>query len=235
MTHVELFWGGDVIYADFKSFERVGHLEYIPLLGGDQATYDPRRLVYAIFKKFGKEKFFSEADAEILSKLMNKSPLSCSLGRYLDAVSCYLGICTKRTYSGEPAMKLEKYLALGTNIFNLDVEVRDNVVPVIDLFRQVDENVKSPLSESDKANISYSIVKKIVESLTDIAIGYANDKNIKKIGLTGGVSYNIPITYMVEERVKNAGLQLVVHNRVPNGDGGISIGQNAIVGNKLLS
>ena len=229
------FWGGDVLFGDFNSFERVGHIEYIPLLGGDQATNDPRRLVYAIFKKFGKEKFFSETESEILSKLMDKSPLSCSLGRYLDAISCYLGICTKRTYSGEPAMKLEKYLAKGNDKYKLKVEIIDNVVQVIDLFNQIDEKIKLPLSESDKANISYSIVKTIVESLTDIAIGYANDKNLKKIGLTGGVSYNIPITNIVYKRVKNAGLQLVVHNRIPNGDGGISIGQNAIVGNKLVS
>lgn len=229
------FWGGDVIYSNFNKFERIGHLEYIPLLGGDQATIDPRRLVYAVFNKIGEEKFFHGSDAEILSKLVNKSPLSCSLGRYLDAISCYLEICTKRTYSGEPAMKLEKYLAIGSNKFNLDCEVKDNVVPVIDLFRQIDEIKKHSLSESEKANIAYSLVKKIVDNLTDIAINYAHSNNINKVGITGGVSYNIPITNMVEKRLKNAGLKLVVHNRVPNGDGGVSIGQNSIVGYKLVS
>ena len=72
------FWGGDVFYSNFKNFKRVGHLEYIPLLGGDQATLDPKRLVYAIFNKIGKEKYFHDNDAKILSKLMHDSPLSCS-------------------------------------------------------------------------------------------------------------------------------------------------------------
>jgi hydrogenase maturation factor HypF (carbamoyltransferase family) len=40
---------------------------------------------------------------------------------------------------------------------------------------------------------------------------------------------------MVNEQVKKSGLPLLVHNRIPNGDGGISIGQNVIVGNKLDS
>jgi len=40
---------------------------------------------------------------------------------------------------------------------------------------------------------------------------------------------------MVETQVKNAGLDFIVHNRIPNGDGGISIGQNAIIGHKLSS
>ena len=40
---------------------------------------------------------------------------------------------------------------------------------------------------------------------------------------------------MVEKRVEEAGLALAVHNTVPNGDGGISVGQNAIAGHKLPS
>ena len=39
---------------------------------------------------------------------------------------------------------------------------------------------------------------------------------------------------MVEARVKKSGLDLLVHNRVPNGDGGICIGQNAIAGSKIM-
>jgi hydrogenase maturation protein HypF len=229
------FWGSEVLRADFTSFDRIGHLEYIPLLGGDQATRDPRRLVFAIFNKIGKEKFFSDNEAQILSKLIDKSPLSCSLGRYLDALSCYLGICTKRTYSGEPAMKLEKYLALGKDKIKFDVEVKNNVVHVIDLFRQLDEVAKNILTEKEKADLCYSMVKAIVDSLTDIAIKHAESEGLKTIGISGGVSYNIPITEMIEKRTNNAGYKLIVHNRVPNGDGGVSIGQNAITGHKLSS
>ena len=227
------FWGGEVLLSDFHSFERVGHLEYIPLLGGDMATINPQRLVYAIFKKYGKEKIFKGSEAKILTKLMDKSPLSCSLGRYLDAISSYLGICTKMTYSGEPAMKLEKYLSAGKNRYNLDAKIKGNIVQVTDLFNHIDELVKPPFSEKQKADISYSIVNAIIRSLCDIAIKSAIENKIKTIGLTGGVSYNIPITEMVEKKVKKEGLRLIVHNKIPNGDGGISIGQNAIIGHKL--
>ena len=79
----------------------------------------------------------------------------------------------------------------------------------------------------------HSMVKIIVDSLTDIAIEHAENRGVKNIGLTGGVSYNIPITEMVEKQVNKAGLKLIVHNNIPNGDGGISIGQNAIIGHKL--
>jgi len=165
--------------------------------------------------------------------MMNKSPQSSSFGRILDALSCYLDICTKRTYDGEPAMKLEKYLALGKPNYSFVAEERNGVVNTTDLFRQLDEKIKPPFTEHQKADIAYSVVKAIVVKLTEIAIENAKSNNIKTIGLTGGVSYNIPITDMVEIGVKKAGLSLLVHNRVPNGDGGIAIGQNAIIGHKL--
>ena len=229
------FWGGEILDSNFEDFERVGHLENIPLLGGDQATRDPRRLVFAIFKKFGEEKFFSGNEAEILSKLMDKAPRISSLGRVLDAISCYLNICTKRTYDGEPAMKLEKYLDIGKPNYSFDVEVKDGIIGTIDLFKQLDEKIDKPLTEKEKADYVYSMVKTIVDKLSDIAIENADSKGIKTIGLTGGVTYNIPITEMVEKQVNKAGLKLIVHNRIPNGDGGISMGQNAIIGYKLSS
>lgn len=229
------FWGGEVLSASFKGFERVGHLENIPLLGGDQATLDPRRLVFAIFKKFGEEKFFSDSEADILTKIMDKSPQSSSFGRILDAISCYLNICTERSYDGEPAMKLEKYLAIGEEKHSFETDVKNGVVSTVDLFRQLDKKIDRPLNEKEKADFAYSMVKTIVDGLSDVAIEIAERRGIKNIGLTGGVSYNIPITEMVEKKVRQVKLNFVVHSRVPNGDGGVSIGQNAIVGHKLFS
>jgi len=201
------------------------------MLGGDKATKDPRRLVYAIFKNFGEEKYFNNQEADILNKLINKSPKSSSFGRFLDAISCYLDICIKRTYSGEPAMKLEKFLAKGEEKYSFNVKVKKGVVGTMDLFKQMDEMIKKPLSDKQKADISYSLVKTVVDSLSEIVIENAEKYNINKIGLTGGVSYNIPIIKKKKKKIYNAGLKLLLHNKIPNGDGGISVGQNVIVGN----
>jgi len=46
-----------------------------------------------------------------------------------------------------------------------------------------------------------------------------------RIGITGGVSYDVPIVKMAEELAEERGMRLIVHSRVPNGDGGISTGQ----------
>jgi len=96
--------------------------------------------------------------------------VSSSMGRILDALSCYLNICCKRTYDGEPAMKLEKYLAMGEPKYSFDVDVKNNVIGTIDLFKQLDGMIKKSLTEKDKADYSYSFVNAIVNSLSDLGL-----------------------------------------------------------------
>ena len=99
-------------------------------------------------------------------------------------------------------MKLEKYLAIGEPIYKFECELKNGTIGTVDLFRQLDDMIDKPLTEKDKANYVYSIVKKIIDKLTDIAIVHAENKGINSIGLTGGVSYNIPISEMVEKNVR---------------------------------
>jgi hydrogenase maturation protein HypF len=227
------YWGGDVLHSNFTEYARVGHLEYLPLIGGDRATKDPRRLVYAIFPHLDSDLDFSNKEISLLEKLVPKSPKCCSFGRYLDALACYLEICCNRTYSGEPAMKLEKYLTVGKNTMEIDIQRKGSIVPVLDIFHQMDSQISKPINEHKKADICYSVVKAISNELTDIAIEFAENQNISTIGITGGVSYNIPIMEMVFERVKKAGKRFIAPNRIPNGDGCISVGQNVLAGHQI--
>ena len=62
---------------------------------------------------------------------------------------------------------------------------------------------------------------------------YAEVNGISTIGITGGVSYNLPIMDMVYKKVKKAGKRFAAHNRIPSGDGCIAVGQNVIAGHQL--
>ncbi len=231
-------WGGEVLRASFTNFERIGRLEYLPLIGGDKAVEDPRRVVFAISEKLGIEsKYFDDDVVSILRKAMKNSPLSCSFGRFLDAISCYLGVCCKKTYDGEPAIKLERYLNRGKNRFSFDTKItqsEEKVIETLPLFEQLfGYGAKGTLSEEEKYDLAYSMVSEAIEAMVEVAVEEAIERNIPNIGITGGVTYNLPIMHMVKEAVEKRGLKLITHNQVPNGDGGISVGQNAIAGNLL--
>ena len=256
-------WGGEVLYSQLTDYERTGSLELIPLIGGDKAVYEPKRLVFGIFEQLGLNSddlnYFPAQNAEVFRKILKNSPYSCSLGRVLDSISCYLGIGTKRTYDGEPAMKLERYLAMGAKNatdnhefeFKTQIKIDDSGnqkvsrVQTLPLFKQLIEFVgkKNPatLPEAVKSNLSYSFVSELLNHLTNLALNTLKEKDTKYIGLTGGVTYNIPVIDLIQQQVSlaiqsgevDSDIQFITHSKFPNGDGGISVGQNVIAGHLL--
>ncbi|MGB2581418.1 MAG: carbamoyltransferase HypF, partial [Thermoplasmata archaeon] len=229
-------WGGETLLADFSEYKRTCTLEGIPLLGGDRAVLDPRRVVTAIQLMLGTDTTHAdEREADIYSKLMRKSVTASSMGRVLDAVSCITGVCCKRSYEGEPAIKLERWLAAGNAELSFDVEFgqRGGVeyARTVPMFAQLlDMRLES---DTEKANAAASFVRSLVTALAERACDTAESADILHVGLTGGVTYSNPIASWVERTVRARGLELLTHERVPNGDGGISVGQNAIVGAML--
>jgi len=229
-------WGGEILRARYSGFERVGSLEEIPLIGGDAAIKDPRRIVFAIFSLLGRETpYFKDKEIEVMEKLMKRAPKTSSFGRVLDALSCYLGICERMTYDGEPAMKLERYLACGERKYVFETEVEDKyrkIVRTLPLFGQL-ADYGAVSTEKKKADLAYSFVYALVDEMVEIAADNCLSNDISCIGITGGVSYDIPIVRMTEELVKEKGLKFLTHDKIPNGDEGISIGQNVVVGHLM--
>lgn len=215
-------WGGEVLRADLSDYRRVAHLECIPLLGSERALYDLRRLRFAIDIMNGDENHdFSDSEAAVLSKLMGKSVMTSSMGRVLDALSFSLGVCTQRTYDGEPAMRLEPLLRRGKLIDGFETGSKRGVIETAHLFSGIRER-------EDKDDVAYSIVHSIMGELVALAAEDADKAGISSIGITGGVSYNGTISRMFMDMVKSSAHVPIQHKSVPNGDGGISVGQTAI-------
>ena len=229
-------WGGETLLADFSEYTRFATLEGIPLLGGDRAVVDPKRVVTAIELMLDRQPTFVGSDeAGLYSKMLDKSVKASSMGRVLDAVSCILGICCKRTYEGEPAIKLERWLERGspTVPFEVDFGKRGSLeyAKTLPMFDQLmDLKVETDAQRADAAT---SFVRALVQAVADRACDHASDAGIRQVGLSGGVAYSGPVTAWVKEKVAERGLEFVGHERISNGDGGISTGQNAIAGSKL--
>jgi len=226
-------WGGETLIADFQSYRRVASLRKIPLLGGDRAAVDIRRIVAAIKLLLKREVTeFPASEVEVFSKMMPRSHRTSSMGRVLDALSCILDVCCRRTYEGEPAIKLERLLYLGKPTYKFEVhsDVIDGikVIDTVSLFDQLFE--KQWQGERGRANIARSFVEALVVEAGLSACEVAKAEGLGYVGFCGGVSYNGVITEILKRTVEGQELKFYVHDQIPNGDGGISAGQNAIVG-----
>ena len=219
-------WGGEVLHCTPEGYKRAAHLEPFPLLGGEQAIRYPERSVHAILRKIGSEPdLFDQGTADILDKLMHRSVNTTSLGRLLDAVSAALGVCRERTYEGEPAMKLEKLLIRGEITRDYNVYLKGDTIHTLEAFGEMLED-RAPAPER-----ASSYVHGIITALAEAAVE-AGEKYGAPLGVSGGVSYSRPVVDQLRKRIEELGHELHVHEKIPNGDMGVSLGQALIAANR---
>lgn len=210
-------WGGEVLLGN----ERLGHLEYVPMLGGDLATKWPERMLLSYLEREIPGHRYSKKEQHILlNQIPHEKVLTSSSGRFLDAVAALLGVCFERTYEGEPAMKLES-LALTGNDLNMEMEVEGTTIMVKDFVQNLAE-VRAP--KKDLARTAHTALGK---AYSEVLYQY-KDINLP-VGFSGGVAYNEIITNVLQNEMKRKGITFYVHHLVPPGDGGTSFGQAASV------
>jgi hydrogenase maturation protein HypF len=233
-------WGGEILLCSPESagFKRVAHLEKQPLIGGDSATRYPLRTAAGIlFKKVGvrgwllqnKSHFpHGESEIEVILQQLEKSLNiieTTSCGRVLDAVAAVLGICYERTYEGEPAMKLESAAAKGKDVLKLEPIIKSDTLDTTQMLLEIFENRE----KQSTADLAYSAHAYLAKGLATLAIEKAAGNSVKVVAFSGGVACNEILALTMRKAVESAGLDFLVHQAVPPGDGGLSFGQ-AVVG-----
>ncbi len=231
-------WGGEIIFCDRNGFKRMGNLAEQPMIGGDLATRYPLRMVAGMLHNkaegledyiYSKSHHFPSGKREvefIIENIRKPSTVTTSTGRILDAISSILGICYKRTYEGEPAMKLESIVLNGTDIGGIEPRINQSILDTTFLVQYLFEN-RDRYPVKDLAYTSHAYLAK---GLASIACDQAQKAGVKVVGFSGGVAYNELFSRLLKQKVESTGIQFVQHEKVPPGDGGISLGQACVAG-----
>ncbi len=234
-------WGGEILLCaqDSFGFKRVAHLEKQPLIGGDLATRYPLRIAAGALKKeisvedwlLENKQHFPHGEREIkviLHQLRKGNGMSetTSCGRILDAVAAILGVCYERTYEGEPAMRLESVARKGKAVLKLKPDMKGDTLETTRMLLEIFEN----RNKCSKEDLAYSAHAYLAKGLATLALEKASENNIRTIGFSGGAACNEILAGDVRRIVEKAGLQVLVHEDIPPGDGGVSFGQSVAVG-----
>jgi hydrogenase maturation protein HypF len=228
-------WGGEVI-VKARNFERAAHLEEQLLVGMDAATRQPARIAAAVLaKEWGMEKI-GKALANIvrerelnvwLAQIEQRFNVieSSSCGRVLDACAALLGICTERTYEGEPAMKLESVALNANKAAELPIEFKKHAKKRVLLTTPlIEEAARLKLKGVRRAEIALGIHKALAYGLTELALK-CKAEYYEQICFSGGVAYNQLFHKFIKERLKDTNVKLYSNTHVPAGDGGVCLGQ----------
>lgn len=230
-------WGGEILIAEDKRFERVAYLSYVPMPGSEAAIKEPWRMAVSyLYDAFGEEFYsldlpvFKEIDekkiwfiVEMISKQIN-SPSTSSLGRFFDGIAAIIGIRNYVVFEGQAAMELE--MLAGKSIkesYNFEWISGDmHKVLLQPIVCAVVDDMKKGVHPS---NISGKFHATIIKLFSELCEVIRKESGLNRIALSGGVFQNSIILTGLMEKLEEKGFQVFTHTQVPANDGGISLGQ----------
>ncbi len=237
----EHIWGGEFLVADYKGFERLGHLQYVPLPGGAAAIERPYRMAISYLSTLLGEDalnqnlpFLNQVDSlevDLIKKQIKRgvnSPLTSSCGRLFDAVSALVGIRSRIDYEAQAAIELEMLAdesETGSYPFSIVEQDGMNIVHLAELFSAIIIDLDKGVSP---AIISTRFHRSIARLVMQMCKRLTNTTGVSKIALSGGVFQNRLLLRLTVATLEEAGLEVLTHCKVPTNDGGISLGQAVI-------
>ncbi len=228
-------WGGEILIADYRGYQRVGQLEYFPLPGGDASIRKPARTALALLWSLGLDwdewlesvKEFCAEDRALLRGQLEKkinTPMTSSMGRLFDAAAALAGVRQSVNYEAQAAIEFEaladpaeagKYPMAWSPP---KVEVRGAVEALTaDVLAGVPLPVISARFHNGLAEVCRAACVELREKLS-----------INEVALSGGVWQNITLLRRTLSLLENEGFEVYTHQEVPTNDGGLSLGQAVI-------
>ena len=241
-------WGGEVLLANLADFERVCHLEYLPLPGGDAAVRRPYRIamayVHCLLPNLDVRRFFPDVPEREFGMIETmvaqglNSPLTSSIGRLFDAVSALLGLCREATHEAQAAMALED-AALRSRADGpcYDLPLDGDVIRVQSLFEGIVVDVQNGVPAPDIARRFHQSVAALCRAAARAAQAREakSGRAVNQVALSGGVWQNRLLLEMTARVLRDEGFDVLVHHAVPANDGGLAYGQAAVAAGRMAA
>lgn len=241
-------WGGEFFTGDYSGFDRAAHLKYIPMPGGEKCIKEPWRMAASyLYQNFGDDftnlglDFLTKIDSfkiDMLKQQMKRNIntyLTSSMGRFFDAVSSMMGLCSVIAYEGQAAIKLENTACFGDlrpYPYDFEQENKTIIINPANIIKCIAEDV---IKGTNLSCISGRFHITLVKMTVNICRILRTETGINEVVLSGGVFHNRILLENVVTELKTEGFHVHTHSVVPTNDGGISLGQAAIALWKLIN
>ncbi len=218
-------WGGEFFAGTLCELERVAHLPYVALPGGDASAKRPTLAAFAHLNAAGLDWAdgpLRVAEMAVLRKGIHTHQ-SSSMGRLFDAASSLLGIRHRIEYEAQAAIEMEA-LACGEPIA---YEAAPWDLRGLWLALIADRSVVGERSMRFHATISRWTVATISR--------LCSERCTQRVVLSGGVFQNVLLLEMVSAHLEQQGLEVLVPRYLPPNDGGLALGQLYLAASASLS
>jgi hydrogenase maturation protein HypF len=239
-------WGCEMLVCDLHRFDRVGHLGYALLPGGDAAARETWRpalsLACMAYDGAWHEPAASlfaqvpEQDLATVERMLRRN-VNCipgsSLGRLFDAVAFLLGLCAVNETEAQAAQALEACAAHGHVGRALPFEVvlpagDDSGQIVMDVCPMIRALVEARLGRRHVPDLAADFHETVVAMLATSAEMVADRTGLRRVALSGGCFFNRRLVEGLSARLAHQGLTVLRHRQVSPGDAGLALGQAVI-------
>ncbi|MFO0585975.1 MAG: carbamoyltransferase HypF [Polyangiaceae bacterium] len=251
-------WGGEFLIAGYASFTRAGTMKPVPLLGGDLASMEPWRNLYAHLRSFLEwdELLRDFGDLPVIRCLADKpralldqalrspslAPPASSCGRLFDAVAAAIGLHTERVdHEGQAAIALEQALseqalseAAAEGGYPFTTPHIDNGLPCIEPREMWRALLRDLQAGTDRARMAARFHAGLAGAIVRMVGDIAARNGLWAVALVGGVWQNRALLELVAPRLRASGLRVLVPRAIPVNDGGIALGQAVIAAARAL-
>jgi hydrogenase maturation protein HypF len=219
-------WGGELLLGDLRSFTRVGSLLQAALPGGERAIKQPWRMACAWLVASGIEPPPAWRAIAELARSGLASPRTTSMGRLFDAVAALAGVRSEINYEGQAAIELEAACDLSEpGSYPITLSGAPLVIDPRATIRAVAADAEAGVRPGVIARRFHrTIARATVEALAELAAAHATEVVV----LSGGVFQSRLLLESVSTELSATGLRVLVPERLPVNDGGISYGQAAV-------
>ncbi len=255
-------WGGELLLADYRDYERLGALRPTPMPGGTAALREPWRNLYAhLIAAFGRTRLARKLESlELGDYLRTKpcatldammargvnAPLASSCGRLFDGFAALLGLCRDRqSYEGQAGAYLE---AVAEEISPCEAEAgypfaliasADDAPTFIDpapMWAAALEDLRCGTSRGVMAARFHKGLARALVTLTE-SLAHSRAEATRRfdtVALSGGCLQNSILLQELTRRFETCGFVVLTHTKVPANDGGLALGQAAIGAARLI-
>ncbi|HIH89657.1 TPA: carbamoyltransferase HypF [Candidatus Bathyarchaeota archaeon] len=238
-------WGGEVLISTYFDYKRAGHLQNLPMPGGDICAYSPyRMLISALTLTMSDEEIRDITKNHIQKALINgqdefwvvtqqareKNVIkTSSSGRLLDSVASLIGSTYRRTYEGELTMRLESLAELGDPN---KIKFKPEIIQDGGIYQLKTENMLNYLTINQNKFKTQDIAafsqKYLANGIANTALNVAQEQDVHSVALSGGVAVNQYISNTIIKSLEKQGLKVFTNQKTAPGDGGSSLGQSCI-------
>ena len=234
-------WGGEWLICDRRHMERLAHLKETVMPGSEAAVRHPWRMALSYLVAIGMDKhevfsLLSAVDSQGL-ELAHKqivagvnTPITSSCGRLFEAVASLVLGSGSQSYEVQVASQLEAVATAaderGSYRFSINEKEGGLEIDYGSMFAGLLVDMRDGV---DPGRVAAKFHNGLADTIKDVSERLRDKRGINKVVLGGGVFVNAYLLNRAVESLLTSGFEVITSEEIPINDGGISLGQAAVV------